>query len=468
MAERRPRVGLLGLMLELYDTLAPQLRADRENWVRASLLPALAPAADVEFRRAVASAADIRAEIGHFVEAKVDAVLVVCLSYSPSLNTAEPLARCGLPVIVWNTQELWAVDENYGPAELTANHGVHGTQDLCSVLTRMGAAFEYVTSHVRDGRATSELGRFFNAAAAATDLRRLRVGLLGYAFPGMGDFAIEPSRFTATLGPTVCPLTVDEYIRRAASAAESDVQAMVDDYRRSYDLAVDLAPADLDATARAELALRGMVADNKLDAITYQFLAFGEDERTETVPFVAASRMMSEGVGFGGEGDVIGAAGAWLLHRLCPPATFSEIFTIDFAGNSLLMSHMGEANVAMIEQGRKANMVARPSPITRTRKRQLALRWSFRPGPATLFALVQGPGGRWRFIVSKVGIVPFEPRPTLAVPQFKILPAPGDVRGWLTRYAKAGGPHHNAVCLGDAREQLLAVARLVGAELVEV
>ena len=60
-------------------------------------------------------------------------------------------------------------------------------------------------------------------------------------------------------------------------------------------------------------------------------MAFGEDERTVTLPFVAVSRLMADGVGFAGEGDLIGAAGTWLLNWLCPPASFSEIFTIDFA-----------------------------------------------------------------------------------------------------------------------------------------
>jgi hypothetical protein len=37
----RPRVGLLGLTLELYETLAPDLRPGREEWVRRAVLPAL-------------------------------------------------------------------------------------------------------------------------------------------------------------------------------------------------------------------------------------------------------------------------------------------------------------------------------------------------------------------------------------------------------------------------------------------
>ena len=127
-------------------------------------------------------------------------------------------------------------------------------------------------------------------------------------------------------------------------------------------------------------------------------MAFGEDERTETLPFVAASRLMADGVGFAGEGDIVGAVGCWLLGRLQPPAGFSEVFTIDFAGNACFMSHMGEANVAMARTDRKVPLVARPAPITRTRQRQLAWSPAFnpaRPRSSRSAAVPISDGGSW-------------------------------------------------------------------------
>ena len=42
------------------------------------------------------------------------------------------------------------------------------------------------------------------------------------------------------------------------------------------------------------------------------------------------------------------------------------------------------------------------------------------------------------------------------------------MRDFLTAYAKAGGPHHNAVCFGDARRRLRLAARMLGADYVEI
>jgi len=463
----RPKVGVLALTLELYEQMAPGLREGREEWFRRDALPALRRVADVEFDRAAYRRRDIEATVSGFESSGVDALLVVLLTYSPSQLALPALKRTRLPIVVWNTQELYAVDNGFDGTRMVENHGVHGTQDLCNVLLRSGVKFEYVTSHLRDPGCVAALEDAFRAAAAVGRLRRARVGLLGYPFPGMGDFALDTTHMAATLGCDWTHISVAEYVERAAVAQPARVAALVADYRSSYDVADDVTGEDLEATARAELALRGMVSERRLDALTCQFMAFGEDERVETVPFVAASRLMAEGIGFGGEGDVIAAAGTAFLNWLSPPASFTEMFTVDFAGNSVLMSHMGEANVAMARRDRKPRLVARREPITRTRRRQLALASAFEPGPATLCALTQGPAGRWRLVVSAMEVADFGPLDSMQVPHFKLVPR-GDVREFLTAYALAGGPHHSAVCFGDARARLQAAARMIDADYYEV
>ena len=462
----RPRIGVLALTLELYETLVPELRLQREAWFREHALPALAPVAEVVFDRAVFRREDIDAQVAALESQGVDALLVVLLTYSPSQLALPALVRTHLPIIVWNTQELLAVDDAFTTAAMIDNHGVHGTQDLCNVLGRAGVSFEYVTSHVSDDGAVDSLGDFFAAAAAVRRLRSMRIGLLGYPFPGMGDFAVDTTHLAATLGCQWQHLTVEDYILRCSGAADGDAAKLAATYRRTYDVAADVTDDDLALTARTELALRGMVADNGLDALTYQFMAFGDDERTPTVPFVAMSRLLADGIGFGGEGDIIAAAGTTFLNTLHPPASFTEAFTIDFAGNSLFMSHMGEANVAMARTDRKVPLVAREMQITRTQGRQLELITCFQPGPATFCALTLGAESRWRLIVSAMTIADFGPL-EMEAPHFKLAPA-GDVRDFLTGYAKAGGPHHNAVCFGDARSRLKIAADLLGADYCEV
>jgi len=82
-------------------------------------------------------------------------------------------------------------------------------------------------------------------------------------------------------------------------------------------------------------------------------------------------------------------------------------------------------------------------------------------------ALTLVAGGRWRIIAAPMTIEDFGPLEHLEVPHAKMRPG-GDVRTFLTAYATAGGPHHLAVCFGDARRRLKALAAILDADYCEV
>lgn len=466
MPDNRPKVGLLGLTLEFYESRSAAIREEREAWVRRELLPALKPHARVDFAGAVYCAESIDRRVRHFEEAGCEAILVVLLTYSTSHSSLQALQSTRLPILIWNTQELFAITPAYGSRELTANHGVHGTFDLANVLLRAGVRFEYVTSHWRDPGALDAIGGLLRAAAAVTRLRRMRLGVLGHAFPGMGDFGVDLTHLRASLGPVCETITMDEYKDTLASLRPGPVRALVADYRDSFTVDRDVTAGQLAAAARAELALRALIAQYRLDAYSYQFLAFGKDCSAETVPFVGACRLMRDGIGFGGEGDVIAAAFATVLNGIRKPAGFSEIFTIDFGGNQLLLAHMGEANPALARTDYPVRL-RRRSELVKVNGGQLVLTFAYQPGPCTLAVLTPGPNRRWRIVASRMAFSDAAPFAEAETPQSLIRPA-GDVRQWLTAYGKAGGPHHLAVAAGDAVEPLRALAGWVDADFVEI
>ncbi len=79
----RPKVGLLVLTLELYETLLPDLRTSREKWLRKSVIPALQRESDVVFDRACFDVRTFEAGVAGFETAEVDALLVFLTAYSP-------------------------------------------------------------------------------------------------------------------------------------------------------------------------------------------------------------------------------------------------------------------------------------------------------------------------------------------------------------------------------------------------
>lgn len=466
MTDYRPKVGLLGLTLEFYESLAPAIRHERDAWVRRDVLPALEPHARVEFSGAVFKADDIEARIREFEASGCEVILVILLTYSTSHSSLQALQFARLPILIWNTQELYAITPQFGSKELTANHGVHGTFDLANVLVRAGVRFEYVTSHLRDSGAMDELARLLRAASAVTQLRRMRLGVLGHAFPGMGDFGVDLTHLRSSLGPVVETITMNEYKDVLGSLKPGAARELAAQYRQAYRVDANVADPMLEAAARAELGLRELIRRYQLDAYSYQFLAFGKDRTAETIPFIGACRLMAEGVGFGGEGDVIAAAFNGVLNRLSAPAGFSEIFTIDFGHNGLLLAHMGEANPAMAWKDHPIRLRQR-GELVKVTDGQLVLTFNYQPGPVTLAVLHLGANQRWGILASLMDFPEALPFPEAETPQAMIKPRI-DVRDWLTAYAKAGGPHHLAVAHGDTRAALKSLAGWIGADYREI
>ncbi len=73
-------------------------------------------------------------------------------------------------------------------------------------------------------------------------------------------------------------------------------------------------------------------------------MAFDGRHYSESIPFAAISKLISEGMGYGGEGDILCAISVWILHQIAGRSTFTEMFTTDYKNNRIFMSHMGECN----------------------------------------------------------------------------------------------------------------------------
>ena len=138
----KPKVGLLGLYLELYDRVLPEVRrridgfydliagelANRGLEVMTYDLCRLRP----EFEGAVRA----------FESSRVDAIVTLHLAYSPSLESVPAIVGSRLPVIVCDTTPTLNYGPRQDPAELMYNHGIHGVQDFCNMLIREGKPFD--------------------------------------------------------------------------------------------------------------------------------------------------------------------------------------------------------------------------------------------------------------------------------------------------------------------------------------
>ncbi|MBN1581089.1 MAG: arabinose isomerase, partial [Anaerolineae bacterium] len=187
--DKKARVGLLGLMLELYD-LYPELKPLMEAFAQ-ELVDTLADFAEVDFPGVCNTREQVDRAVNGFEAGGKELIVVVLLTYAPSHIALPALIGTRLPVLVFNTQQMLAVTRETRSLDTTRNHGMHGVQDLCNVLLRAGRVFHLVTGHYQDEKTLAEVKAWCDAARLARFMRDIRIGQLGYAMEGMGDFGVD-------------------------------------------------------------------------------------------------------------------------------------------------------------------------------------------------------------------------------------------------------------------------------------
>ena len=457
---RKARVGLLGLMFDLYDAW-PELKPQMAEFGR-KLQEALAPFAEVDFPGVCNNRAEVQAAVTGFEAGNKELIIVVLLTYAPSHIALSALLNTRLPILVFNTQELFEINQHTQGMDTTKNHGMHGVQDLANVLLRAGRPFHLVTGHFQDPTTLARVQEWCDAARVADHLRTLRLGLVGYAMEGMGDFSLDETAFLSQVGVEVRRIPMQGLARLADAAPQEEISAVMAEDRKRFQFAPDISEAEHAVSARLEWALRKTLAERNMHGFAAHFLAVGEEGQLKTLPFLAASKLLADGYGFGGEGDVTSAAAVCMMQALAGQANFTEMFTMDFANNAALMMHMGEGNWAMARKDEPIHVLrSSVSAITDVPVDPILLAFTIAPGPCTLVSLATASQGKLKFVVTEGEVLDHPYIPDLARPHYKFGPH-GDLSDFLTRYSLEGGSHHLALAYGHWAGTVEKVAALLG------
>ncbi|MBV9001592.1 MAG: hypothetical protein JO304_21225, partial [Solirubrobacterales bacterium] len=183
---RQPRIGLLGIMQELYDDMIPGITEHQARYAE-SVAQRLDGVADVTFTRPARNREDVETVTRELLGRDVDGIAIVMLTYGPAMRTVRALMQTPVPMLLANIQPQPSVTPDWTMDELTYNQGIHGAQDQANAMTRAGLPFSVITGGWRSEQFERAFEDWARAAQAVTALRRTRIGMLGYPMNGMGD-----------------------------------------------------------------------------------------------------------------------------------------------------------------------------------------------------------------------------------------------------------------------------------------
>ena len=464
VAEARPRIGLLGIMQSLYDEMLPGI-AERQAAYARELAEALAGEAEVVVAPPVKEREDAEAAMRGLEAEGLDGLLVVMLTYGPAMRVARLLAETRLPICLANVQPVAEVTAEWDMADLTYNQGIHGAQDTANAMVRAGRAFHVVTDDWRAPSFATAIGSWARAAAAVTRWRSLRVGVFGYAMNGMGDIRVDVHTLLRTLGPEVLALAPGDLVRAMAAAGAEDVAAVLADENERFEVDPRLSREEREDHARMQLGIERVLQENGCRAYSTHFGAIAEDGRFSRLPLAAASTLMARGYGFGAEGDALTAALMSAARVLLGETQFTEMYAMDFATDSILMSHMGEGNWRLARPDRPVRLIKRPLGIGGLDDPPTFL-FQYASGPATLATLVALGGERFRLVVSEGEVLERDELPKLEMPYGFFRPRSG-VRECTDAWLRLGGPHHQVLNLGHTAASWEVFGQLAGIEVAQ-
>jgi len=465
MSDRKPRIGILGIMQDLYDDFIPDIAARQLGYAR-EIADHLADVAEFIPSDPIKYREEAEHAMREFENGNLDGVMVVMLTYGPAMRVARLLAQSRLPILMANIQPEPSVTPAWDMADMTYNQGVHGAQDTANAMVRAGRRFAVLTDDWRSERFRADVGRWARAAAAVTAWKSLKVAIFGYAMNDMGDIRVDESALIRSLGPEILAVAQGDLYRGMLKVTREQIDEVIAFEDERFEIDPALSAEERADSARMQVAIKHILDEGGYGAYTAHFDAIGEDGRFARLPLAAASTLMAQGYGYAAEGDVLTAAMVSAGHVLIGDAHFTEMYAMDFPTDSVLMSHMGEGNWKIARADRPVKLIKRPLGIGHLDDPPTFL-FQYQPGPATLATLVSLGGERFRMVVAEGENLDTQELPALEMPYGQFRPNTG-VRACLNAWLAAGGPHHEVMNLGRHAASWQVFCQLAGIEFVQV
>ncbi len=454
----KPKIGLLPLYIALYDQTSPKRRVHLEGFYQTLCRELRFKGLDVVEAPICCVKPEFERAVKELELSGVDALVTLHLAYSPSLESADVLAKTKLPIIVLDTTPDYKFDHTVSAERVGSNHGIHGVQDMCNMLIRNGKDFQIFAGHYEHSDVLDKVANAAKGAKMANAMKNAKVGHFGGPFEGMGDFLIPTDELEQTIGMKVAVFNDGDM--PAVSAEETLAEYEADCLKYNMN---GVTYEEYKGSCRTALGIRKWIKENGITAFTMNFNGVNGDTQFDYMPFTEACKSMANGIGYAGEGDVMTAAFVGALLSVYEETTFAEMFCPNWEANTIYMSHMGEYNPKCVSEAPVFKIMN--FPYGKNAGNPALMLSVFKAGDLVYTSLNPIGNGKYRLILTKAQGVeaPYQT-------SFK-----DDVSGWikpclpltefLPAFSRLGGIHHGAMIYGGDIDALASFGRIMGWEV---
>ena len=410
--------------------------------------------------------ADVVKEANH--DDRCAGIITWCHTFSPSKMWINGFMDLQKPWCHFATQYNREIpNEEIDMDFMNLNQAAHGDREHGFIGARLRKPRKVIAGYWQDEKVAKRLGDWMKAAVGAAVSRSMRVMRFG---DNMREVAVtegDKVEVQAKLGWQVNTWAVGDLVKEMSAVTEAEIDALMEVYRTSYDIATDQL-GHIRYQAREEIAMKRMLDAEGCRAFsnTFQDL-YG----MEQLPGLASQHLMSQGYGYGGEGDWKVAAMTAILKAMGEGGNGCSLFMEDYTYNLTegqeysLGAHMLE--VCPCCAAEKPRIETHHLGIGMNEKDPARLVFEGKAGEAIVVSLIDM-GGRLRLICQDIHCVkPILPMPNLPVARVMWQAEPNLTTGvecWIT----AGGAHHTVLSYDVTAEQMKDWCAIMDIEFVHI
>ena len=401
-------------------------------------------------------------------------------TFSPAKMWIKGLQLLNKPLLhlhtQYNQQIPWdTMDMDF----MNLNKSDHGDREYAHILSRLRKNHKTVIGYWKDEKTQKHIAIWERVCAGWADAQDCLILRFGDQMNNVAVTDGDKVAFEQVMGYHVdyCPFS--EVLSYFDTIPDTDVDNLVTKYFKDYEHNAKLEDKNTEEykkiwnSAKAEIAIRKVLEAYGAKGFTTNFDDLGDVEIEQTghgfdqIPGLASQRLMSEGIGFGAEGDWKSAAlyrTTWFMSQGLEGGTsFLEDYTLNFDGKntSILEAHMLEINPDIAEE--KPRLEVHFLGIGYRKSKTARLVFTSKQGHGVTATIVDM-GNRFRLIANDVNLIKSKPLPKLPVASALWVPEPSFEVGvgcWLN----AGGTHHSCFSFGLTDEYWRDFAEIADIEV---
>ena len=397
-------------------------------------------------------------------------IITWCHTFSPSKMWINGLANLQKPYCHFATQYNKEIPNDEIDMDfMNLNQAAHGDREHGFIAARLRMPRKVVAGYWKDEKALKRIGDWMKAAVGVAVSKSMKVMRFG---DNMREVAVtegDKVEVQTKLGWQVNTWATGDLVKEMGNVTEAEIDALVAEYESKYEVNTPNVAA-IRYQAREEIAMKKMMDTEGCKAFsnTFQDL-YG----MEQLPGLASQHLMSQGYGYGGEGDWKVSAMTAIMKAMGENGNGASAFMEDYTYHLVegseysLGAHMLEVCPSLAEPGSKIKIETHHLGIGMNEKDPARLVFEGKEGDAIVVSLIDM-GGRLRLIVQDIHCVkPIMPMPNLPVARVMWQAEPSLTEGvecWIT----AGGAHHTVLSYDVSAEQMKDWARMMDIEFVHI